>query len=99
MERKVPEQRTINAILRFSWAQASALGYGDNRALAGPLPCYHANMAHQNTSPFEGLSQEVLRDPPEIRIAEANAITVAEALSLAQQMGVPIGKSTLQRWA
>ena len=67
--------------------------------MAAPLPCYHANMSHQNTSPFEGLSQEVLRDPPEVRIAEANAITMPEALPLAQQMGVPIGKSTLQRWA
>ncbi len=56
-------------------------------------------MSHPNTSPIEELSQEVLRDAPEVRIAEANAITVAEALSLAQQTGVPIGKSTLQRWA
>ena len=56
-------------------------------------------MSLPNTSPIEGLSQQVSQDASEVTIAQSNAITLAEALVLARQTDVAIGKSTLQRWA
>ncbi len=42
---------------------------------------------------------EASQGPGDVVIAEANAIRLAEALAIARETGVALGKSTLQRWA
>jgi hypothetical protein len=56
-------------------------------------------MDHPATSPISQIPAEASPEFSEITIPQANAILLAEALTIARNNDVPLGKSTLQRWA
>jgi hypothetical protein len=72
---------------------------GDNSGHLCPPHWYHVDMDFPNTSPIAPMPTEASQGPGHIVIAEANASPLAEALAIARETGVALGKSTLQRWA
>ena len=60
---------------------------------------YDGVMDFPHTSPISPISRETSQSPVEVTISQANAILLSEALVIAREHNVPLGKSTLQRWA
>ena len=56
-------------------------------------------MDFPNTTPVTPVPDEASQGATEVTIPQANAILLAEALLIARNSNVPLGKSTLQRWA
>jgi len=57
----------------------------------------HLKICYDYPMPPLDTPGETPRDP--VHIADENAISIEQALGIAQQENVPLGKSTLQRWA
>lgn len=56
-------------------------------------------MEYPFTSPIDTVPQVASAALEDVVIEQSNAITLAEGLALAHRVGVPLGRSTLQRWA